>query len=121
LTGTKHGFGKRTLLKDYPVKHRGGKGVISIQQTERNGPVCAAEFVGDDDEVMLVTDAGMLIRTRVAEISLIGRNTQGVSLIRLGDDESLISIGVIEENNSENSDADTDQELHDGSVPEKTP
>ncbi len=97
LTSSENGYGKRTALTEYPTKGRGGKGVISIQASERNGKIVGAELVAEDDEVMLITDGGVLIRTRVKEISVIGRNTQGVRLINLGEDEKLISLGKIEE------------------------
>ncbi|MBS2022137.1 MAG: DNA gyrase subunit A [Deltaproteobacteria bacterium] len=83
LTVTEKGYGKRTELKEYRRTHRGGKGIIDIKTTERNGPVVAVAQVTDADELMLITNKGMLIRTRVAEISVIGRNTQGVRLIDL--------------------------------------
>jgi len=83
LTVTENGYGKRTTLEDYRRTHRGGKGVIDIKTSDRNGKVVSTVQVSDADEVMLITNRGMLIRTRVAEISVIGRNTQGVRLINL--------------------------------------
>jgi DNA gyrase subunit A len=77
------GYGKRTALGDYPVKNRGGKGVITIKTTERNGKVVNLRLVTDDDDLMLITDGGKLIRMPVDGIPTIGRNTQGVRLIRL--------------------------------------
>ena len=97
LTATEKGFGKRTPVSDYPLHSRGGQGVISIQTTERNGPVIGATLVSDDDEVMLITDGGTLIRTATKDISVIGRNTQGVRLISLGEGERLAGIERIEE------------------------
>lgn len=97
LTGTENGYGKRTLVSDYPQQRRGGQGVRSIQVNKRNGMVRGAELVNDDDEIMLITDGGMLIRTRIAEISVIGRNTQGVVLINLGEDEKLAGFGIVDE------------------------
>jgi DNA gyrase subunit A len=84
-------------VSDYPLHSRGGQGVISIQTTERNGPVIGATLVSDDDEVMLITDGGTLIRTATKDISVIGRNTQGVRLISLGEGERLAGIERIEE------------------------
>src|SRR5260370_36468977 len=83
LTVTENGFGKRTVLEEYRRTHRGGKGIIDIKTTDRNGNVGAMAQGTDADELMLITNKGMLIRTRVAEISVIGRNTQGVRLIDL--------------------------------------
>ncbi|MEO5573082.1 MAG: DNA gyrase subunit A [Gammaproteobacteria bacterium] len=92
LTATEKGYGKRTSIEDYPVHGRGGQGVISIQTSTRNGQVVGAVLVNDDDEIMLITNAGTLVRTRVNEVSVTGRNTQGVKLISLSEDEKLIGI-----------------------------
>ena len=97
LTATVNGYGKRTPLADYPKHHRGGQGVISIQVNERNGAVVGAVLVKDEDETMLITDAGVLIRTRVNEISVVGRNTQGVTLIDLGEGEKLAGVEKVAE------------------------
>jgi DNA gyrase subunit A len=96
LTATEHGYGKRTPVAQYPVKGRGGQGVISIQANERNGEVVGAVQVGDDDETMLITNSGTLVRIAVNDISEMGRNTQGVRLIRLSEDEKLAEIEKIE-------------------------
>src|SRR5690606_28649142 len=101
LTVTQNGYGKRTKLSEYPTHRRGGQGVISIQVTERNGPVVGACLVDEGDEVMLISDGGTLIRTRVKEISVIGRNTQGVRLIEMGEGEKLAGIEKIEESEEE--------------------
>ncbi len=95
LTVTEKGYGKRTAMDDYPRHGRGGQGVISIQSSERNGRVVGAVRVTSDDEIMLISDCGTLVRTRVAEISCLGRNTQGVRLIRLSEGESLIGVESI--------------------------
>ena len=92
LTATEKGYGKRTEVTDYPIHGRGGLGVISIQTTDRNGLVTGAELVHDDDEIMLITSGGTLVRTKVNEISVMGRNTQGVKLISLDKDENLSGI-----------------------------
>ncbi len=97
LTATVRGYGKRTPLAEYPRHGRGGQGVISIQVSERNGPVVGATLVHGDDEVMLITDGGTLIRTRVSEISVVGRNTLGVRLIELGDGEKLAGVEKVAE------------------------
>ncbi|HSC46878.1 MAG TPA: DNA gyrase C-terminal beta-propeller domain-containing protein, partial [Gammaproteobacteria bacterium] len=96
LTATEHGYGKRTPINDYPVQGRGGQGVISIQTTGRNGKVVGAIQVAPDAEVMLISDAGTLVRTPAGDISVIGRNTQGVRLIRLAEGEKLVGIDRIE-------------------------
>ena len=92
LTATENGYGKRTGVEDYPRHGRGGQGVKSIQTTERNGEVIGAELVGEEDEIMLITSRGTLVRTRVDEVSIMGRNTQGVKLITLGEGEKLSGI-----------------------------
>nr|MBX2869620.1 DNA gyrase subunit A [Acidiferrobacterales bacterium] len=97
LTSTIHGYGKRTNVSDFPRKNRGGKGVIAIKTSERNGEVVSSLIVNDEDEAMLITDGGVLIRTRVAEISVQGRNTQGVRLISLGEEERLVSVERVDE------------------------
>jgi DNA gyrase subunit A len=101
LTATENGYGKRTDVSQYPAHGRGGQGVVSIQVTERNGDVIGAALVKDDDEIMLITDGGTLVRTRVAEISVQGRNTQGVRLIGLSGGEKLVGVERIEEQESE--------------------
>ncbi|MFY1027287.1 DNA gyrase subunit A [Actinobacillus seminis] len=92
LTATQHGYGKRTALDEYPTKSRNTKGVISIKVSERNGKVVAATQVEENDQIMLITDAGTLVRTRVNEVSIVGRNTQGVRLIRTAENEQLVSL-----------------------------
>jgi len=96
LTATANGYGKRTAVEDYPRHGRGGQGVISIQTTARNGEVTGAVLVDAEDEVMLITTSGTLVRTRVEEISIMGRNTQGVRLISLSEGETLSGIERIE-------------------------
>lgn len=92
LTVTQNGYGKRTELAEYPAKSRNTKGVIAIKTSERNGKVVAAAQVEESDQIMLITDAGTLVRTRVNEVSIIGRNSQGVRLIRTSDDEHVVSL-----------------------------
>ncbi|MCW9012911.1 MAG: DNA gyrase subunit A [Gammaproteobacteria bacterium] len=96
LTATENGYGKRTASSDYPCKGRGGQGVISIQTSERNGAVVGAVQVKDQDEIMLISNAGTLIRAGVNDVRIMARNTQGVRLIRLGSDEKLVEIERIE-------------------------
>jgi DNA gyrase subunit A len=101
LTATESGYGKRTPQADYPRKGRGGLGVISIKTSERNGQVVAAQAVQEEDHLMLITSNGTLVRTRVAEISSLGRNTQGVRLIKLGNKEMLVSVARLEDEGEE--------------------
>jgi DNA gyrase subunit A len=101
LTATENGYGKRTPLVEYTRHGRGTKGMIAIQQSERNGNVVAATLVKEDDEVMLISTGGVLIRTKVKSIREMGRSTQGVTLINLGDDEKLAGIERVEENDEE--------------------
>lgn len=95
LTATENGYGKRTLISDFPRKGRAGQGVIAMKTSDRNGKVVSAHIVNGADEVMLITDGGILIRTRVGEISTIGRNVQGVRLISLGNDDRLVCVSNI--------------------------
>ena len=98
LTGTENGYGKRTLIEDYPfTQARGGKGVISIQTDERNGKVVGATLVLEEDEIMLISDQGTLIRTPVSQVSVMGRNTKGVRLVNLNETERLASLERIVE------------------------
>jgi len=110
LTITQNGFGKRTALTEYPAKSRATKGVVSIKVSERNGPVVGAVQVEDLDEIMLITDNGTLVRTRVKEVSVIGRNTQGVRIIRTAEDEHVVALQRIDEI----------EEIEDENVPEGT-
>ncbi len=97
LTASENGYGKRTPMDDYPLKGRGGQGVIAIQTTERNGAVVGAVLVSEAEEIMLITDGGTLVRTRVSEVSSMSRNTQGVRLINLTKNEKLIGLERIAE------------------------
>ncbi len=92
LTATENGYGKRTPIVEYTRHGRGTKGMIAIQQSERNGQVVAAALVHDDDEVMLITTGGVLIRTPVKAIREMSRSTQGVTLINTGDHEKLAGL-----------------------------
>ena len=96
LTATANGYGKRTPVSDYPVQGRGGQGVISIQTTERNGAVVGAIQVGEKHELMLISDAGTLVRVPATEVSVVGRNTQGVRLIRVAEGEQLSGVERID-------------------------
>ncbi|XHS78068.1 DNA gyrase subunit A [Burkholderiaceae bacterium UC74_6] len=100
LTATENGYGKRTAIVEYTRHGRGTKGMIAIQQSERNGKVVAATLVRADDEIMLITDKGVLVRTRVSEIRELGRATQGVTLIALDDGSKLSGLQRIVENDA---------------------
>ncbi|MDR3004066.1 MAG: hypothetical protein LBV14_07505, partial [Acidovorax sp.] len=100
LTATENGYGKRTSIVEYTRHGRGTKGMIAIQQSERNGKVVAATLVAPEDEIMLITDTGVLVRTRVAEIREMGRATQGVTLIALDAGAKLSGLQRIAENDA---------------------
>lgn len=112
LTCTINGYGKRTLIADFPRRNRGGKGVIAIKTSSRNGMVVSAHIVNEVDEVMLITDGGILIRTEIAEISIVGRNTQGVRLISLKNDEKLVSVSKVEDPDTDEQEAQSDISIH---------
>ncbi len=97
LTVTERGYGKRTPLEDYRLQRRGGQGIITIRTSERNGPVVSVAQVVDDDEVMLITDGGKVLRARVSGISTMGRATQGVRIMNLAADEKLVSMARLAE------------------------
>lgn len=96
LSATENGFGKRTAIDEFPIQGRGGRGVIAIQTTERNGRTVGALQVNEDDEIMLISSSGTLVRTPVSDISIIGRNTQGVRLIRVEAGQRLVGLARIE-------------------------
>ena len=104
LFATENGYGKRTRVSDFSRQGRGGQGVISIQTSERNGRVIGAILAGDDDEVMLISNAGTLVRTPVKDITVMSRNTQGVTLIRLSKGEKLVQIETVATDDSDEDD-----------------
>ncbi|MFA5521671.1 MAG: DNA gyrase subunit A [Castellaniella sp.] len=110
LTATENGFGKRTPLSEYTRHGRGGKGIIAIQTTERNGKVVGAVLVLPDDEIMLITTGGVLVRTRVSEIREMGRATQGVTLINVDDGSMLSGVRRVVESDADLDDDDDEQE-----------
>jgi DNA gyrase subunit A len=122
LTATENGYGKRTPIGEYTRHGRGTKGMIAIQQSERNGKIVAATLVHPDDEIMMITDKGVLVRTRVAEMRELGRATQGVTLIALDAGTKLSGLQRIVENDAavpaddDNGDAGggVDETNHDG-------
>ena len=118
LTATENGYGKRTSIVEYTRHGRGTKGMIAIQQSERNGRVVAATLVRPEDEIMLITDRGVLVRTRVSEIRELGRATQGVTLISLDEGSKLSGLQRIVENDAQ---GDAAGDTGDDSSPEETP
>jgi DNA gyrase subunit A len=111
LTICENGYGKRTPVSDYRLTNRGGKGVINIKTTERNGPVVSVKDVTDDNDVVIITQKGILIRQPIRDVSIIGRNTQGVRLINLDDDDRVIDVARAEKED------EVDLSLEEGDVP----
>ncbi|HUE91194.1 DNA gyrase subunit A [Pseudomonas sp.] len=109
LTASERGYGKRTAMAEFPRRGRGGQGVIAMVSNERNGKLVGAVQVLDGEEIMLISDQGTLVRTRVSEVSSLGRNTQGVTLIKLAKDESLVGLERVQEPSAED-----DEELLEG-------
>ncbi len=110
LTVTENGYGKRTAPKDYPRQGRGGQGVIGIQTSKRNGALISAIHVNSEDDIMLISDGGTLVRTRAGEISTLSRNTQGVTLIRLRQAEKLVGLARIEMEHEEEEQGQEEEE-----------
>ena len=111
LIASENGFGKQTLVSEFPLQKRGGQGVIAMQTSERNGAIVGATLVSENDEVMLITSGGVLVRTSTDEISVVGRNTQGVKLIKLGKKELLVEIERIENLNGDEDNGQAEIEL----------
>lgn len=101
LTVTENGFGKRSPLEDYREQNRGGQGIITIKTTARNGPVVGILQVSHEDEIMLITSAGKILRMHVKGIPIMGRNTQGVRLMEPGEDEKVVSIARLADRDEE--------------------
>ena len=106
LTASEKGYGKRTPVEDFPQYKRGGQGVIAMVSNERNGPLVGAVQVVDGEEIMLISDQGTLVRTRVSEVSSLSRNTQGVTLIKLSNGEKLVGLERVQEPSEEEGDED---------------
>jgi DNA gyrase subunit A len=104
LTVSENGYGKRSETSEFPVKGRGTKGVIGMTTSDRNGPLVGAEQVWDGDEIMLISNQGTAVRTRIEEVGVQGRNTQGVRVIRTRDGEVLVSVSRITEDDIETPD-----------------
>merc|ERR1711941_186941 len=109
LTASERGFGKRTEVTEFPTKGRGTQGVIAMVTNDRNGKLVGAVQVFEGDEVMLISDRGTLVRTRADEVSSLGRNTQGVTLIRVADNEKLVGLEQICDPSSDEEDSETDE------------
>lgn len=109
LTVTENGYGKRTELSEYPSKSRATKGVVSIKVSERNGAVVGAVQVGGNDEIMLISDKGTLVRTPANGVSIIGRNTQGVTIIRTASDEKVVGLQRIDEIQGDEDEVELDE------------
>ncbi|MDE2221046.1 MAG: DNA gyrase subunit A, partial [Gammaproteobacteria bacterium] len=116
LTASEYGYGKLTPLEEFPAHSRGGQGVIALQTTERNGNTVAALQVAPAHELMLVSSTGTLVRTPVSDISIVGRNTQGVRLIRLAESERLTGIERVEGLENGESEEPGDAAAADGAV-----
>jgi DNA gyrase subunit A len=110
LTICARGYGKRTPIDDFRPQNRGGKGIIAIDTSERNGPLVGLALVKAEDEVMLVTDRGQTIRTRVAEIRETGRNAQGVRVMNVEDDERVVAIEPVGESDDDSDDGEASEE-----------
>ncbi|HLU02491.1 MAG TPA: DNA gyrase C-terminal beta-propeller domain-containing protein, partial [Advenella sp.] len=116
LTATENGYGKRTSISEYTRHGRGTKGMIAIQTSARNGKVVGAVLVNPSDEIMLITTAGVLVRTRVSEVREMGRATQGVTLISVDDGSSLSGVRRVVESDADVDEADA-APLPDGGQP----
>ena len=110
LAVTENGYGKRSPVEEYPRRHRGGKGVIAIKANERNGNVVGVLQVNDEEDVMLITDGGKIIRMSMGDMRVIGRNTQGVRMINLNAGESVVDIDKLAEGYEEEGEQDQNGE-----------
>jgi DNA gyrase subunit A len=121
LTASERGYGKRTPVEDYPRKGRGTQGVIALQTSARNGKLVGAIQLSDHHEVLLISDGGTLVRTRASEISQVGRNTQGVTLIRLAADETLQAVERVDASLDEEADVGIDDDSMTRSIADPAP
>ena len=120
VTVTENGYGKRTDLDEYRVQSRGGKGIITIKTSERNGQVVDIKLVDGDSDLMFITDRGKVLRTAVAALSIIGRNTQGVRLMVLEPEERIVAVAKLAEKDEENGDSEASEEADAGGAEEET-
>ena len=114
VTVTENGYGKRTELGEYRLQSRGGKGIITIKTSERNGKVVDIKLVDDDSDLMLITDRGKVLRTTVSALSIIGRNTQGVRLMVMESGEHIVAVAKLAEKDEDNGDTETEEEALEG-------
>ena len=114
VTVTENGYGKRTDLDEYRIQSRGGKGIITIKTSQRNGKVVDIKLVTDDVDLMFITDRGKVLRTSVAALSVIGRNTQGVRLMVLEPEERIVAVAKLAEKDEENGDTEAEEEAFEG-------
>jgi DNA gyrase subunit A len=119
VTVTENGFGKRTDLDEYRLQGRGGKGIITIKTSQRNGKVVDIKLLSEDVDLMFITDRGKVLRTRVADLSIIGRNTQGVRLMVLESEERIVAVAKLAERDEGNGDSETEEEDFEGGAPEE--
>jgi DNA gyrase subunit A len=118
VTVTENGYGKRTALDEYRLQSRGGKGIITIKTSERNGKVVDIKLVDDDSDLMFITDRGKVLRTSVAALSIIGRNTQGVRLMVLEAGERIVAVAKLAEKEEEHGDREAEEEAFEGGAEE---
>ena len=111
LTVAQNGYGKRTTLEEYRLQSRGGVGIINIQTSDRNGKVVGIAYVTDDDQVMLISQQGMILRTRAGDIRPIGRATQGVRLIEMEEGDSVVAVAKLAEREEDNGDSTPDDPI----------
>jgi DNA gyrase subunit A len=116
FTVTENGFGKRTELDEYRVQSRGGKGVITIKTSERNGCVVDIKQVTDDNDLMLITDQGKIIRNRITDTRVIGRNTQGVKLMVTEEHERIVAVAKLAERDDDETDREAEETVALGGV-----
>jgi DNA gyrase subunit A len=116
LTVTENGFGKRSSLEDYRSQSRGGKGIITIKTTEKNGRVVGIVQVSEDDEILLITRDGKILRTRAKDISVQGRNTQGVRLLETEGSDKVVSLAKVVERDDEKDIATEKEEMPESPV-----
>ncbi|UCF81444.1 MAG: DNA gyrase subunit A [Acidobacteriota bacterium] len=117
LTVCERGYGKRTEVDEYRLQGRGGQGVINIRTSERNGEVVGSKYVGDEDELMIITERGKIIRTRIKPIRTLGRSTQGMRLIELGEDDGVVAVAHVAEHVEEEGGGEPPAEPTDGKGP----
>ena len=120
MTASEKGYGKRTDITEYPRKGRGGQGIIAMVVNDRNGQLIGVTQVFGGEDIMLISNQGTLVRTRVDEVSCLGRNTQGVTLIRLATDETLVGVERIPELEGEDEEFDEDGNLIEASVEDQS-